>query len=49
MIPNHSVIVSVTEPKGKNRKKVWFRKGDNLLDLSTFGFTSQKRNNNNKK
>lgn len=30
-------------------EKVWFRKGDNLLDLSTFGFTSQKRNNNNKK
>ena len=32
MIPNHSVIVSVTEPKGKNRKKVWFRKGRNSFN-----------------
>lgn len=30
-------------------EKMWFRKGKNLLDLSTFGFTSQKRNNYNKK
>lgn len=32
MIPNHSVIVSATEPKGKNRKKVWFRKGRNSFN-----------------
>lgn len=34
MIPNHSVIVSVTEPKGKNRKKVWFRKSKNLFNIA---------------
>lgn len=32
MIPNHSVIVSAIEPQGKNRKKVWFRKGKNLFN-----------------
>lgn len=34
MIPNSSLIVSSTEPTGKNRKKVWMKKGRNLLDLS---------------
>lgn len=28
MIPNHSVIVSPTEPTGKNRKKVWMQNTD---------------------
>ena len=32
MIPNSSLIVSSTEPTGKNRKKVWMQKGKNLFD-----------------
>lgn len=32
MIPNDSLIVSSTEPTGKNRKKVWIQKGKNLLN-----------------
>ena len=32
MIPIAKVIVSPTEPTGKNRKKVWMQKGKNILD-----------------
>lgn len=32
MIPIAKVIVSSTEPQGKNRKKVWMQKGKNILD-----------------
>lgn len=35
MIPNGSLIVSSTEPTGKNRKKVWIQKGKNLLNKDT--------------
>lgn len=44
MIPNHSVIVSSTEPQGRNRKKVWFRKGKQLFNKDNanilLGFSS---------
>lgn len=32
MIPNNSLIVSSTEPTGKNRKKVWLQKGKNKFN-----------------
>ena len=32
MIPNSSLIVSPTEPTGKNRKKIWMQKGKNLFN-----------------
>lgn len=32
MTPNSSLIVSSSEPQGKNRKKVWIQKGKNLFD-----------------
>ena len=35
MIPNDSLIVSSTEPTGKNRKKVWIQNGKNLLNKDT--------------
>lgn len=31
MIPNHSVIVSSTEPTGKNRKRVWIQNTDKKI------------------
>ena len=40
-----SIVVSATEPTGNNRKKVWFQKGKNYLDISrlttrtTYGIT----------
>lgn len=40
-----SIVVSATEPTGNNRRKVWFRKGNNYLDISrlttrtTYGIT----------
>lgn len=37
MIPNHSVIVSPTEPTGNNRKKVWMQKGKNLVKRLILG------------
>lgn len=44
MIPNSSLIVSPTEPQGRNRKKVWFRKGKQLFNKDNanilLGFSS---------
>ena len=38
MIPNSSLIVSSTEPTGKNRKKVWIQKGKNLVNRIITGY-----------
>lgn len=38
MIPNHSVIVSPSEPTGNSRKKVWMQKGKNLFNAYTVAF-----------
>ena len=40
MIPIAKVVVSPTEPQGKNRKKIWIQKGKNLFDKDNANIVS---------
>lgn len=43
-INNTSIVVSSTEPTETNRKKIWFKKGENIFDKNTMiEFTNQFR------
>lgn len=49
MIPSDKLIVSSTEPTGKNRKKVWIQKGKNLLSgiIPGYEFSNSQSGNTN--